>query len=174
MKLKDLLINCKPIQIQGNEDVEITAVDIDSRKVGKGGLFVAMKGTQTDGHQFIEKAIGLGAVAVLCEDMPEHQLPTVTYVQLPSTEEAVGEVATRFYGDPSHRLKLIGVTELYRRRGNSCQPYHPRCHRTEQIAGAHGRGRMRICLYGMFFTRHSPASHRWTAFHGWTLYQSDA
>ena len=110
MKLKDLLINCKPIQIQGNEDVEITAVDIDSRKVGKGGLFVAMKGTQTDGHQFIEKAIGLGAVAVLCEDMPEHQLPTVTYVQLPSTEEAVGEVATRFYGDPSHRLKLVGVT----------------------------------------------------------------
>lgn len=110
MKLKDLLINCKPIQIQGNEDVEITAVDIDSRKVGKGGLFVAMKGTQTDGHQFIEKAIGLGAVAVLCEDMPEHQLPTVTYVQLPSTEEAVGELATRFYGDPSHRLKLVGVT----------------------------------------------------------------
>ena len=50
MKLKDLLINCKPIQIQGNEDVEITAVDIDSRKVGKGGLFVAMKGTHTDGH----------------------------------------------------------------------------------------------------------------------------
>ena len=110
MKLKELLINCKPVQICGNEDVEITAVNIDSRKVGEGCLFVAMKGTQVDGHQFIGKAIAQGAVAILCEDLPEEMSQTVTYVQLPSTEEAVGPVATRFYGDPSSQLRLIGVT----------------------------------------------------------------
>lgn len=110
MKLKELLINCKPVQICGNEDVEITAVNIDSRKVEEGCLFVAMKGTQVDGHQFIGKAIAQGAVAILCEDLPEEISQAVTYVQLPSTEEAVGPVATRFYGDPSNQLRLIGVT----------------------------------------------------------------
>lgn len=110
MKLRDLLINCKPICIRGNDDVDVTAVNIDSRKVKEGCLFVAIKGTQTDGHQFIGKAIEQGATAILCEELPEELLPSVTYVQLPSTEAAVGNVATVFYGNPSHHLKLIGVT----------------------------------------------------------------
>ena len=110
MKLSDLLINIRPIDIQGNTDIDITGVNIDSRRIGQGHLFVAIKGTQTDGHKFISKALESGAVAVLCEDMPETPQPGVTYVQVASTEEAVGPVATVFFGHPSHHLKLVGVT----------------------------------------------------------------
>ena len=112
MKLSELLKNIKPTAIIGNAEVGVSGVEIDSRKVTEGGLFVAMKGTQVDGHRFIPKAIELGAVAVLCEDLPaeEERATGVTYVQVASTEEAVGPVATLFHGDPSRKLKLVGVT----------------------------------------------------------------
>ncbi|RQE06287.1 UDP-N-acetylmuramoyl-L-alanyl-D-glutamate--2,6-diaminopimelate ligase [Prevotella intermedia] len=111
MKLNDLLKNIKPLNIVGNTDKDIKGINIDSRKIEQGHLFVAMKGTQTDGHKFIEKAIKLGASAVLLEDMPvETTEKDVTYIQVKSTEDAVGKVATTFYGDPSHQLKLVGVT----------------------------------------------------------------
>ena len=110
MKLNELLKNITPIKIIGNDDVEITGVNIDSRRIKTGHLFVAMKGTQVDGHQFIGKAIELGAISVLCEDLPEALQEGITYVQVESTEDAVGKVATLFYGDPSHKLKLVGVT----------------------------------------------------------------
>jgi UDP-N-acetylmuramoyl-L-alanyl-D-glutamate--2,6-diaminopimelate ligase len=110
MKLKELLKNVKPLQVIGSDDVEITGVNIDSRRIAEGHLFVAMKGTQVDGHRFIPKAVGQGAKAVLCEDLPEDRAEGVTYVQVASTEDAVGPVATLFYGDPSRRLKLVGVT----------------------------------------------------------------
>ena len=110
MKLIELLKYVTPQAIIGNQDVNITGVNIDSRKIEKGHLFVAIKGTQTDGHRFIPKALELGAVAVLCEDLPEEQQPGVTYVQVTSTETAVGPVATVFYGEPSKQLKLVGVT----------------------------------------------------------------
>ena len=110
MKLNELLKNITPIKIIGNDDVEITGVNIDSRRIKAGHLFVAMKGTQVDGHLFIGKAIELGAISVLCEDLPEVLQKGITYVQVESTEDAVGKVATLFYGDPSHKLKLVGVT----------------------------------------------------------------
>ena len=110
MKLSELLQNIKPTKTLGNMDVDIKGIEIDSRKVARGGLFVAMKGTQVDGHSFIPKALELGAVAVLCEDLPEKCPENVTFVQVTSTEEAVGPVATQFYGNPSTRLKLVGVT----------------------------------------------------------------
>ncbi|WP_314807492.1 UDP-N-acetylmuramoyl-L-alanyl-D-glutamate--2,6-diaminopimelate ligase [Segatella oris] len=110
MKLNELLKNITPIKIIGNDDVEITGVNIDSRRIETGHLFVAMKGTQVDGHLFIGKAIELGAISVLCEDLPEVLQEGITYVQVESTEDAVGKVATLFYGDPSHKLKLVGVT----------------------------------------------------------------
>ena len=110
MKLNELLKNITPIKIIGNDDVEITGVNIDSRRIKTGHLFVAIKGTQVDGHQFIGKAIELGAISVLCEDLPEVLQKGITYVQVESTEDAVGKVATLFYGDPSHKLKLVGVT----------------------------------------------------------------
>ena len=110
MKLNELLKNITSIKIIGNDDVEITGVNIDSRRIKTGHLFVAMKGTQVDGHLFIGKAIELGAISVLCEDLPKVLQKGITYVQVESTEDAVGKVATLFYGDPSHKLKLVGVT----------------------------------------------------------------
>ncbi len=109
MKLSLLLKNIKPLQVVGSDDVDITGINIDSRKIADGHLFVAMKGTQVDGHRFIGKAIEQGARAVLCEDLPE-ETTGVTFVQVESTEDAVGKVATLFYGDPSTKVKLVGVT----------------------------------------------------------------
>lgn len=110
MKLSELLRNVTTVSLVGNSEADITGVDIDSRKVERGHLFVAIKGTQTDGHRFIPKAIASGATAVLCEDLPEERQEGVTYVKVESTEEAVGPVATMFYGEPSKHLKLVGVT----------------------------------------------------------------
>ena len=116
MKLTELLKNIKPLAVIGDGEVEITGVNIDSRKIESGHLFVAIRGTQTDGHRFIPKALELGAVAVLCEKLPEHLSGAtathshVTYIQVASTEDAVGPVATVFYGEPSTKLKLVGVT----------------------------------------------------------------
>ena len=110
MKLNELLKNVEVLNTQGDVDVEITGVNIDSRRIEAGHLFVAIPGTVTDGHKFIPKAIELGATAVLCEKLPEEQDPKVTFVQVASTESCVGEVATQFYGDPSRKLKLVGVT----------------------------------------------------------------
>ena len=110
MRLNELLKNVETLNIVGDVNVEITGVNIDSRRIEKGHLFVAIPGTVTDGHKFIPKAIELGATAVLCEKIPEEQTPEVTYVQVASTEDAVGKVATLFYGDPSRKLKLVGVT----------------------------------------------------------------
>ncbi len=110
MRLNELLKNVETLNIIGDVDVEITGVNIDSRRIEKGHLFVAIPGTVTDGHKFIPKAIELGATAVLCEKIPEEQTPEVTYVQVTSTEDAVGKAATLFYGDPSRKLKLVGVT----------------------------------------------------------------
>lgn len=110
MKLSELLKNVKPIAVHGDIDIDIKGVNIDSRKIENGHLFIAMKGTQVDGHKFIDKAIALGATAILLEDMPETLEDKVTYVQVKSTEEDAGKVATLFYGDPSKKLKLVGVT----------------------------------------------------------------
>ncbi len=134
MKLIDLIKNIKPLQVIGNEEVDITGVNIDSRQIGKGHLFVAMKGTQVDGHQFIEKAIGQGAAAILCEDLPDTAAyPSVTFVQVSSTEDSVGKVATCFYSNPSTKVKLVGVTgtngkttiatllyNMFRKMGHRC------------------------------------------------------
>ena len=110
MKLSELLKNVKTIAIHGNTDVEVKGVNIDSRKIEDGHLFIAMKGTQVDGHKFISKAVDSGAVAVLLEDMPENLDEKITYIQVASTEEEAGKVATMFYGEPSRKLKLIGAT----------------------------------------------------------------
>ena len=110
MKLSELLKNVKTIAIHGNTDVEVKGVNIDSRKIEDGHLFIAMKGTQVDGHKFISKAVESGAVAVLLEEMPETLDEKITYIQTASTEEEAGKVATMFYGEPSRKLKLIGAT----------------------------------------------------------------
>ena len=133
MNLQELLKGIKSLAIIGDTDVDITGVNIDSRKISNGHAFVAMKGTQVDGHQFIPKAIELGAKAILCEDMPEDRTDDVSYVQVASTAEAVGKLATAFYGYPSKKLKLVGVTgtngkttiatllyNMFRKMGHRC------------------------------------------------------
>ena len=110
MKLSELLKNVEVTTLEGSAEVGITAVDIDSRQVKEGHLFVAIKGTQTDGHQYISKAVDQGAAAILCEEMPAERKAGVSYVQVPSTETAIGPVATTFYGNPTSKLTLVGVT----------------------------------------------------------------
>lgn len=110
MKLNELLKAIQPTQVIGNQEVEIKEVNIDSRQVCEGDLFMAMRGTQTDGHAYIASAIEKGAVAVLCEDLPEQLNDGVTYIQVKESEDAVGKLATTFYGDPTSKMKLVGVT----------------------------------------------------------------
>ena len=110
MKLKDVLRKVKPLETIGSMETEITDVQIDSRKVKKGSLFIAERGTQTDGHVFIPAAVKNGAAAVVCETMPEEIDGNTVLVRLESTEAAAGPIATQFYGDPSRKLKLVGVT----------------------------------------------------------------
>ncbi|MBQ7422122.1 MAG: UDP-N-acetylmuramoyl-L-alanyl-D-glutamate--2,6-diaminopimelate ligase [Prevotella sp.] len=110
MKLEELLRNIKVLNVAGDVDIEINGINIDSRCIENGHLFVAMKGTQVDGHSFIEKAISQGAKAILLEELPEKQKDGITYIKVESTEDVVGKIATEFYGNPSRQLKLIGVT----------------------------------------------------------------
>ena len=110
MRLEDILKNINVIETQGDIAQEISGIHIDSRKIEPGHLFVAVKGTQTDGHAYIAKAIGLGASAIVCEKMPETIENNVTYIKVADTEDCVGKLATSFYGDPTSKLELIGVT----------------------------------------------------------------
>lgn len=96
--------------VEGSLDIQVTDIQLDNRKVQPGCMFVAMCGTQVDGHDFIPGAIENGAVAVLCQKMPERKVPGVTYVQVADTNQAVGRIATRFFGNPSEKFELVGVT----------------------------------------------------------------
>jgi UDP-N-acetylmuramoyl-L-alanyl-D-glutamate--2,6-diaminopimelate ligase len=110
-KLIELLANIKPIQIVGNDGILISNIQFDSRKVAeKNTLYVAQKGTQTDGHQFIEKAIERGAVAIVCETLPENRAENCTYIQVLNTSVVLGELASAFYDFPSKKITLVGIT----------------------------------------------------------------
>ena len=110
MNLNDIISSIRPVSVIGPTNIDITGVDIDSRQVKPGHLFVAIKGTQVDGHQFIPKAIEAGATAVICEAMPDTKADGVTYIEVKSASEAVGPAATTFYGNPTKKMKLVGVT----------------------------------------------------------------
>ena len=110
MKLQDIIKNISVCESFGSTDTEITGIQIDSRQIEGNNLFVAVKGTQTDGHDYIDKAIEKGASAVVCETLPEKLDKQVTYVRVSDTEDAVGKLATTFYGDPTSKLYLVGVT----------------------------------------------------------------
>lgn len=94
----------------GNTDVEVNDVQIDSRKIKKGSAFIAVRGVAADGHQFIEKAIETGATTIICELLPASLTENINYVQVENSAEASGYIAHNFYGQPSEKMKLVGVT----------------------------------------------------------------
>lgn len=110
MKLTEIIQPITLTETVGCTDLDITGIQMDSRLIEPGQLFVAVRGTQTNGHAYIDKAIEKGAVAVVCEQIPEVRQPGVTYLSTPDTEDAVGKLATTFYGDPTSKLDLVGVT----------------------------------------------------------------
>lgn len=110
MPLKDILHGIPVQQVVGNLNVSIDQLGFDSRKAGANSLFVAIRGVHTDGHRYISDVIAQGAIAVLCETLPESTNDDVTYIQVADTAFALGVSAANYYGNPSRKLKLVGVT----------------------------------------------------------------
>ena len=109
-QLKDILSTVQPLQVTGDTSVSITGLCIDSRKAGQGSLFIAVKGTQLDGHQYIDKAIEQGAIAIVAEALPQDKKKGVTYIEVRNSAAVVGVMANVFYGGPSEKMKVVGVT----------------------------------------------------------------
>lgn len=108
--LSQLTASIKNKTIIGNPEIMVSEIIIDSRKVINGSMFVALKGTQMDGHTFIQKAIDMGAMSILCEDLPENRPDNITFLQVSNASEALGYLASEFYDNPSKKLKLVGIT----------------------------------------------------------------
>ncbi len=108
--LRDILYKAGLEEVAGNIDIDVRHIHFDSRKVGSEDLFVAVKGTQVDGHQFVEKAIELGATAIVCEQLPSKLQEGIAYCKVKSSSKALGVIADNFYDNPSSKLKLIGIT----------------------------------------------------------------
>ena len=110
MILDDLLQGIVLLKTVGSADIQIDNIQFDSRKVEAGSLFVATKGSAADGHQYIPTAIEKGAVAVVCEELPVDFLPNVTYIKVDNSSDALGKMASAWYGFPSSKMILVGVT----------------------------------------------------------------
>lgn len=110
IKLKDILYKVSLEKVVGNTAVAFRELQFDSRKVGLDDVFIAIKGTQSDGHQFIKKAIDQGALAVVCQQIPKEIINGITYLQVQDTQQALAIMASHFYGNPSAELQLVGVT----------------------------------------------------------------
>jgi UDP-N-acetylmuramoyl-L-alanyl-D-glutamate--2,6-diaminopimelate ligase len=108
--LQDIIYKVNIRSVRGNLDLAVADVQTDSRRVGKGSVFIAVKGVHADGHQFIDGVIEKGVTAIVCEVMPARFIDEVTYVVVENSASAAGIIAHNFYGQPSERLKLVGVT----------------------------------------------------------------
>ena len=108
--LKDILYKVANEAINGPTDITIHAIDFDSRKIVENDLFVAIRGTVSDGHDYIEKAINLGAIAIVCDTFPVNIVTGITYIQVKDTNKALAFMAANYYGNPSQKLKLVGIT----------------------------------------------------------------
>ncbi len=109
-RLKDILYRVSIEAVHGATDVTISKIEFDSRKVESNTAFVAIKGTLSDGHDYIEKAIALGATVIVCEQFPAAIVQGITYVQVNDTNEALAYLSANFYDNPSEKIKLVGVT----------------------------------------------------------------
>ena len=110
MELKDILYKVTLNSVVGSTAVSVNNIDFDSRNISLNDVFVAIPGSVVDGHNYIDKAIKQGAIAVVCEHLPEEFINGVTYAQVESSSQALAVMASNFYGIPSENLKLVGIT----------------------------------------------------------------
>jgi UDP-N-acetylmuramoyl-L-alanyl-D-glutamate--2,6-diaminopimelate ligase len=108
--LKDILYKVAIEVVKGSTDLPVNKIEFDSRKIQENDIFVAIRGTVSNGHDFIEKAINLGATAIVCDTLPQIIVTGVTYIQVKDTNTALAYLAANFYNNPSHNLKLVGIT----------------------------------------------------------------
>ena len=147
MILDDLLQGIVLLKTVGSADIQIDNIQFDSRKVEAGSLFVATKGSAADGHQYIPTAIEKGAVAVVCEDLPADQTPNVTYIKVVNSSDALGKMASAWYGFPSSKMTLVGVTgtngkttiatllyQLFRKLGHKSGLLSTVCNYVDEVA----------------------------------------
>ena len=195
-QIQELIKATQVLRVEGNSDTRVSRLAYDSRRIAPGDCFFAVSGTQSDGHAYIDAAVAAGAVAVVCQRLPEHLAPSVCYVVVADTNAAMADMAAAFYGDPSRQLKLVGITGTngktttvtllydlfrglgykvwsdldgrlpHRHRTHRIDPHHARRHPAERDDGPHGRSRVRILLHGGFLARHRAGTHPGTAFHG--------
>lgn len=109
-QLRDILHKVALVQVHGSTDLPVQDLQLDSREVHSGSVFIAVAGANANGHDYIEKAVALGAAAIICENLPQTLHDSVTYVQVKSSHEATGVMAHNFYDEPSAKLQLVGVT----------------------------------------------------------------
>lgn len=110
MQLKDILYKVTINSVVGSTSVSINNIDFDSRNISLNDVFIAVPGTQVDGHNYIDKAVNQGAIAVVCEKLPDAFVNGVTYVEVNSSSQALAIMASNFFGNPSENLRLIGIT----------------------------------------------------------------
>src|SRR5512145_2576191 len=110
VNLSDVIKDIDVLQIHGSVDIQLSGIGFDSRKATSGTLFIAVRGTQSDGHDFIDSAIGSGSPAIVCEQLPAIVIPDVTYILVKDAALALASLASAFYGHPSRKLKLVGIT----------------------------------------------------------------
>ena len=108
--LKDILYKVTINAVVGSTNVMASAIDFDSRNIKNGHVFVAVKGTVSDGHKYIDVAVKQGAVAVVCETMPDNLMDGATYIEVDNSNKALAIMASNFYENPSENLRLVGVT----------------------------------------------------------------
>ena len=108
--LKDILYKVAIEAVKGSTEIAVNNIDFDSRKIEENDVFIAIRGTVADGHEFIETAINKGATAIICDTFPENIVAGITYVQVKDTNRALAFMASNFFGNPSANLKLVGIT----------------------------------------------------------------
>lgn len=109
-KIDDLLKGIDVVSVTGKKGVTVSAIEFDSRKISKGSLFIAVKGYKTDGHEYINQAVKAGAVAVICETLPDKTNEKISWIKVKDSEKALGVAASNFFDNPSRSLNLVGVT----------------------------------------------------------------
>ncbi|HSN62120.1 MAG TPA: Mur ligase domain-containing protein, partial [Ferruginibacter sp.] len=108
--LQELLYKLAIRSVKGDTNIGIESLHTDSREVKSGSCFIAIKGTETDGHTYIDNAVEAGALAIVCQQMPSEFKEGITYVQVENSAAAAGWMAHRFFGEPTAHFKLVGVT----------------------------------------------------------------